>query len=78
MQAMRILGEQFVLGRNIEAALKRGAGMVRAGIARRAISFDMLGEGARTNADAERYAEKLCASDRRRRRQPRGFWAACV
>src|SRR5262245_9351507 len=29
MQAMRILGEQFVLGRTIEAALKRGAGMVR-------------------------------------------------
>jgi RHH-type proline utilization regulon transcriptional repressor/proline dehydrogenase/delta 1-pyrroline-5-carboxylate dehydrogenase len=54
MQAMRILGEQFVLGRNIEAALKRGAGMVRAGLATR-YSFDMLGEGARTNADAERY-----------------------
>ncbi|MGD9814307.1 MAG: bifunctional proline dehydrogenase/L-glutamate gamma-semialdehyde dehydrogenase PutA [Hyphomonadaceae bacterium] len=54
MQAMRILGEQFVLGRNIEAALKRGASMVRAGLATR-YSFDMLGEGARTNADAERY-----------------------
>jgi RHH-type proline utilization regulon transcriptional repressor/proline dehydrogenase/delta 1-pyrroline-5-carboxylate dehydrogenase len=54
MQAMRILGEQFVLGRNIEAALKRGAGMVRQGLATR-YSFDMLGEGARTNEDAERY-----------------------
>jgi len=54
MQAMRILGEQFVLGRNIDAALKRGAGMVRAGLATR-YSFDMLGEGARTNADAARY-----------------------
>jgi RHH-type proline utilization regulon transcriptional repressor/proline dehydrogenase/delta 1-pyrroline-5-carboxylate dehydrogenase len=30
MQAMRILGEQFVLGRNIDAALKRGAAMARA------------------------------------------------
>ncbi|MEZ6022950.1 MAG: proline dehydrogenase family protein [Hyphomonadaceae bacterium] len=54
MQAMRILGEQFVLGRNIDAALKRGAGMIRSGLATR-YSFDMLGEGARTNADAERY-----------------------
>ena len=56
MQAMRILGEQFVLGRNIEAALKRGAGMQRAGAAT-SFSFDMLGEGARTYADAERYAQ---------------------
>ncbi len=54
MQAMRILGEQFVLGRTINEALKRGAGMVRQGSATR-YSFDMLGEGARTNADAERY-----------------------
>jgi RHH-type proline utilization regulon transcriptional repressor/proline dehydrogenase/delta 1-pyrroline-5-carboxylate dehydrogenase len=54
MQAMRILGEQFVLGRNIDAALKRGAGMIRQGLATR-YSFDMLGEGARTNEDAERY-----------------------
>ncbi|PZO55255.1 MAG: delta-1-pyrroline-5-carboxylate dehydrogenase [Alphaproteobacteria bacterium] len=54
MQAMRILGEQFVLGRNIDAALKRGASMTRSGLASR-YSFDMLGEGARTDADAERY-----------------------
>ncbi|MEZ5958068.1 MAG: L-glutamate gamma-semialdehyde dehydrogenase [Hyphomonadaceae bacterium] len=54
MQAMRILGEQFVLGRNIQEGLKRGASMVRQGLATR-YSFDMLGEGARTNEDAERY-----------------------
>ncbi len=54
MQAMRILGEQFVLGRTINSALKRGAGMQRSGLAS-CFSFDMLGEGARTNADAERY-----------------------
>lgn len=54
MQAMRILGEQFVLGRTIDEGLKRGAGMVRQGLATR-YSFDMLGEGARTNEDAERY-----------------------
>ncbi|MES1197016.1 MAG: L-glutamate gamma-semialdehyde dehydrogenase [Pseudomonadota bacterium] len=56
MQAMRILGEQFVLGRTIDAALKRGAGMQRAGAAAN-FSFDMLGEGARTYPDAERYAK---------------------
>ena len=54
MQAMRILGEQFVLGRNIEAALKRGAALQRSGAAT-SFSFDMLGEGARTDADAEAY-----------------------
>ncbi len=54
MQAMRILGEQFVLGRTIEAALKRGQGFVRAGAAS-SFSFDMLGEGARTASDAARY-----------------------
>ena len=47
--AVRIMGEQFVVGRTIEAALKRSnkEGWL--------CSFDMLGEGARTSADAERY-----------------------
>ena len=47
--AVRIMGEQFVVGRTIEAALKRSnkEGWL--------CSFDMLGEGARTTADAERY-----------------------
>ena len=47
--AVRMMGEQFVLGRTIESALAR---------ARKEdmlCSFDMLGEGARTAADAERY-----------------------
>jgi RHH-type proline utilization regulon transcriptional repressor/proline dehydrogenase/delta 1-pyrroline-5-carboxylate dehydrogenase len=61
MQAMRILGEQFVLGRNIEAALKRGAAMSRGPAASR-YSFDMLGEGARTDADALRYTESYAAA----------------
>ncbi|MBU2118610.1 MAG: bifunctional proline dehydrogenase/L-glutamate gamma-semialdehyde dehydrogenase PutA [Alphaproteobacteria bacterium] len=47
--AVRIMGEQFVVGRTIEAALKRST---REGWL---CSFDMLGEGARTAADAERY-----------------------
>ncbi len=48
-QAIRIMGEQFVLGRTIEAAIARAKsdGDI--------CSFDMLGEGARTAADAERY-----------------------
>ncbi|MBL8772557.1 MAG: bifunctional proline dehydrogenase/L-glutamate gamma-semialdehyde dehydrogenase PutA [Phenylobacterium sp.] len=47
--SVRIMGEQFVLGATIEKALKRAAddGFV--------CSYDMLGEGARTDADADRY-----------------------
>ncbi|MDP1583156.1 MAG: bifunctional proline dehydrogenase/L-glutamate gamma-semialdehyde dehydrogenase PutA [Bradyrhizobium sp.] len=49
-QAMRLMGSHFVLGETIEAALARA----HAADATR-YSFDMLGEGARTAADAERY-----------------------
>ncbi len=56
MQAMRILGEQFVLGRDMGEALKRGRAAVRAGEAA-FFSFDMLGEGARTAHDAARYLD---------------------
>jgi RHH-type proline utilization regulon transcriptional repressor/proline dehydrogenase/delta 1-pyrroline-5-carboxylate dehydrogenase len=52
--AVKIMGEQFVVGRTIEGALKRSD---REGWL---CSFDMLGEGARTVADAERY-EKIYA-----------------
>jgi RHH-type transcriptional regulator, proline utilization regulon repressor / proline dehydrogenase / delta 1-pyrroline-5-carboxylate dehydrogenase len=54
IQAMRIMGEQFVLGRTVTEALKRGRRMIKAGEAAH-FSFDMLGEGARTAADAKRY-----------------------
>ena len=54
LQAMRIMGEQFVLGRTVKEALKRGRSMIKEGDAAN-FSFDMLGEGARTAADAERY-----------------------
>ncbi|HEY0958370.1 MAG TPA: L-glutamate gamma-semialdehyde dehydrogenase [Novosphingobium sp.] len=47
--AVRIMGEQFVLDRTIGNALARAE---REGLT---CSFDMLGEGARTVADAERY-----------------------
>jgi RHH-type proline utilization regulon transcriptional repressor/proline dehydrogenase/delta 1-pyrroline-5-carboxylate dehydrogenase len=49
-QAMRLLGSHFVLGQTIEEAL----GRARTHRERR-YSYDMLGEGARTAADAERY-----------------------
>ncbi len=48
--AIRIMGEQFVLGRSIEDALNRAR---REGLT---CSFDMLGEGARTPDDAADYA----------------------
>ena len=51
-QAMRLLGSHFVLGQTIEEALDR-AGRHRES----RYSFDMLGEGARTAADAERYRD---------------------
>ena len=47
--AVRMMGEQFVLGRTIDGALARAR---KEGYL---CSFDMLGEGARTAADAERY-----------------------
>ncbi|MGL5139408.1 MAG: proline dehydrogenase family protein, partial [Beijerinckiaceae bacterium] len=51
-QAMRFMGSHFVLGETIGDALKRsGTGDARL----YRYSFDMLGEGARTAADAERY-----------------------
>src|SRR5580700_7906919 len=47
-QAIRIMGEQFVLGRSI------GEAIARATKAELLCSFDLLGEGARTEADAIR------------------------
>jgi len=52
MQAMRIMGGQYVLGRSIEEAAKRGK---KENGADTRFSFDMLGEGARTLEDADRY-----------------------
>jgi RHH-type proline utilization regulon transcriptional repressor/proline dehydrogenase/delta 1-pyrroline-5-carboxylate dehydrogenase len=51
-QAMRILAEQFVLAETIEDAVRRGAGR-----APYVHSYDMLGEAARTAADAAHYME---------------------
>lgn len=51
-QAMKELGSQFVLGRNIKEACKRAEKQESAGYS---YSYDMLGEAARTDADALRY-----------------------
>ncbi len=56
-QAMRLMGSHFVIGQTIEEALARGRahGEFR-------YSFDMLGEGARTAADAARYFDTYAAA----------------
>jgi len=56
-QAMRLMGSHFVLGETIEAALARArsTGAMR-------YSFDMLGEGARTAADAKRYFDAYASA----------------
>lgn len=66
-RAMQIIGGEFVVGRDIHEALSRCRGEPSLGLA----SFDMLGEGARTDADAERYTaayanaiEAIAAQDR--------------
>ena len=58
-QAMRILGSHFVLGETIEQALARAHS--NAGSLYR-YSFDMLGEGARTAADASRYLNSYASA----------------
>lgn len=65
-QAMRLIGNHFVLGETIDAALARAQPYAREGSR---YSYDMLGEGARTAADAERYyqsyADAITAIGRR-------------
>ncbi|MCB1882977.1 MAG: bifunctional proline dehydrogenase/L-glutamate gamma-semialdehyde dehydrogenase PutA [Geminicoccaceae bacterium] len=51
-QSMKVLGRQFVLGQTIEDAIDRARKAERGGFR---YSYDMLGEAARTAADAGRY-----------------------
>ena len=71
-QAMKVMAEQFVLGRTIAEAATRS----RSGDADRfRYSFDMLGEAALTAADATRYQSCLRRRDcphRRERTRPQG------
>ncbi|HSH47318.1 MAG TPA: bifunctional proline dehydrogenase/L-glutamate gamma-semialdehyde dehydrogenase PutA, partial [Halomonas sp.] len=52
VEAMKIMGKQFVLGRDIDEALKRSRPLFAKGYS---YSYDMLGEAARTRTDARRY-----------------------
>ena len=52
LAAMKLLGQQFVMGETIDAAVRR-ANKEKSELA----SFDMLGEAARTAEDADRYYE---------------------
>ncbi|TAJ69012.1 MAG: bifunctional proline dehydrogenase/L-glutamate gamma-semialdehyde dehydrogenase PutA [Phenylobacterium sp.] len=64
--AVRIMGEQFVLGATIEKAIKR------AGADGFVCSFDMLGEGARTDTDADRYEKAYADAIRSVARHAKG------
>lgn len=54
LKAMRMLGTQFVLGRDVVDAVDNAKGYIKTGYR---LSYDMLGEGARTIGAAEHYFE---------------------
>lgn len=54
LRAVQLLGRQFVLGQTIEEGMKEAANAKKAQ-RQLSFSFDMLGEGARTDEDALRY-----------------------
>jgi RHH-type transcriptional regulator, proline utilization regulon repressor / proline dehydrogenase / delta 1-pyrroline-5-carboxylate dehydrogenase len=58
-RGMRVLARQFVMGRTIDEALARAN---TAEGRRWRYSFDMLGEAAKTRADAERYLQSYAAA----------------
>lgn len=51
-EVMKVLTQQFVVGRTIEEALSRSKKLIKQGYC---YSYDMLGEAARTEVDAEAY-----------------------
>ena len=70
-EAMKILGRNFVFGRTIDEALQRARPERAKGLSH---SFDMLGEAAKTFADADRYADAYRgALDRIARDSKAGF-----
>lgn len=58
-RAMKEMGRQFVLGETIQSAMKRAQTQESAGYS---YSYDMLGEAARTAADATRYEASYAAA----------------
>jgi RHH-type proline utilization regulon transcriptional repressor/proline dehydrogenase/delta 1-pyrroline-5-carboxylate dehydrogenase len=67
-RSMRMLGEAFIVGETIDAALARG----RSNPALALCSFDVLGEGARTDADAQRYFDSYAQAIQELSHQPPG------
>lgn len=53
-KAMQLISGQFVLGETVEAALLRSSGFTKKGYR---FSYDMLGEGARSDAQAKAYVQ---------------------
>ena len=66
-QSMQLLGHAFIVGETIDAALERG----RTDPDLALCSFDMLGEGARTEADAQRYFDSYAHAIEALGRRPR-------
>jgi len=58
-QAMKIMAEQFIVGETIDDAVGRAADREATGYR---FSYDMLGEAARTAADADRYLAAYAAA----------------
>ncbi|HVS78511.1 MAG TPA: proline dehydrogenase family protein, partial [Steroidobacteraceae bacterium] len=67
-RAMRMMGSAFIVGESIESALARGRR--ERGLA--LCSFDVLGEGARSESDAQRYFEAYRGAIDALRSQPAG------
>ncbi len=58
-RAMQVMGKQFVMGRNIKEAIKRSG---KKGFKDYRYSYDMLGEAALTQSDADRYYDAYMSS----------------
>ena len=58
-RAVKLMGEQFVIGANIDKAISRARALEARGYR---ISYDMLGEAARSEADAKRYYDRYAAA----------------
>ena len=54
-RAVKLLGDQFVIGPDINTALKRARALEAKGYR---LSYDMLGEAARSDQEAKRYMER--------------------
>jgi RHH-type transcriptional regulator, proline utilization regulon repressor / proline dehydrogenase / delta 1-pyrroline-5-carboxylate dehydrogenase len=67
-QAVEKIGRAFIVGETIEGALARGQSVAALSLC----SFDVLGEGARSDADAERYFQSYYQAIAALRSQPSG------